>query len=138
MRIALIIMADIMILVTALLAVHEFGSLRRYDSFVVPFTDKLIAHGAVAPDRRERILREDRISHIIGLILCAVVWLMLSRFFAGLSGYLAFPIGFAALSLALRPENGETKETRAQYYNAHKSDIDPIKYSAIFEEEPKG
>ena len=135
MRIALIIMADIMILVTAFLAVHDFSSLRRYDSFIVPFTDKLIAHGAIKPERREAVLKEDRISHIIGMALCAVVWIMLARFFAGISGYLAFPAGFAAMLLLVRPEPGETPETRAQYYNAHKSDIDPVKYSAIFEEE---
>ena len=56
------------------------------------------------------------------------VWIMLTAFFAGISGALAFPIGVALLLMRLRPEPGETDETRRQFYNAHRDDINDIKY----------
>lgn len=121
MRVALIIMADILALVAALLAVNEYHALKRRESFTVPFTDKLIAWGALAADKRERILREEQIVHLVGIALSVAVWLMLSAFFAGVSGFIAFPVGVAALLALLRPELGETDETRGQYYRSHKT-----------------
>ncbi|MDO4867578.1 MAG: hypothetical protein Q4C10_13645 [Clostridia bacterium] len=131
MRVVLIIMADVLVLVTALLAVHEYHGFKRYGTFVVPFTDRLVAGGAIAADRREAVLREDRIGHIVGIVLCCAVWIMLSAFFAGLSGFVLFPVAAALLLAALKPEPGDTPENRAQYYNAHKRDIDAMKYSAL-------
>ena len=49
MRVVLIIMADFMALVAALLAVNEYHALRRRASFTIPFTDTLIARGAIPP-----------------------------------------------------------------------------------------
>ena len=70
MRVMLIIMADIMALVAALLAVNEYHALRRRATFTIPFTDKLIARGVIAPGRREPILREDLITaYQLGLLL---------------------------------------------------------------------
>ncbi len=128
MRVILIIMADFMALVAALLAVNEYYALRRRQSFTIPFTDTLIARGAIPPARREPILREDLIVHCVGVGLAVAVWLMLSAFIAGVSGFIVFPAAVAALLFLIRPELGESDETRGQYYRAHKNDIDPLKY----------
>jgi hypothetical protein len=128
MRIALTVMADIMVLVLALLAVTEYHALRRYATFTVPFTDRLIACGAVKPENRERILKEDRVLHVVGILLSVAVWIMLCRFFAGRSGLILFPVGVAALLLLLRPGTAEDDENREQYYRAHRRYIDDLKY----------
>lgn len=133
MRILLIIMADVLVAVTALLAVNEYHGIKRRDTFTVPFTDKLIACGAVAPEKRASILKADAAAHAVGIGLCAAVWIMLSAFFAGISGWIVFPVVAAGLLVALRPELGETEETRRQYYNAHKDDIDDIRYHKYLE-----
>ena len=122
MRTALTVMADIMVLVVALLAVTEFHALRRFSSFTVPFTDRLIACGAIQAENRGRILKEDRVLHIVGIRL------MLCKFFAGVSGLILFPVGVAALLVLLRPGMGEDKENREQYYRAHRKYIDDIRY----------
>ena len=128
MRTVLIVMADAMVLLVALLAVTEFHALKRYTTFTVPFTDRLIACGAVRPEHRERILREDRVSHMIGMVLCAAVWIMLSAFFAGLSGWVLFPAGVGALLALLRPGMEENDENREQYRRLHRKYIDETKY----------
>ena len=128
MRIALMVMADIMVLVLALLTVTGYHALRRYATFTVPFTDRLIACGAVKPENRERILKEDRVLHIVGILLSVAVWIMLCRFFAGRSGLILFPVGVAALLLLLRPGTAEDDENREQYYRAHRRYIDDLKY----------
>ena len=133
MRVALIVMADVLILVAALLAVNEFQALRRRDSFTIPFTDRLIGCGAVRPDRREGILRRDMVMHIVGIALTVALWLMLTAFFAGVSGAIAFPVGAAVLLALLKPENGETEENRNQYYRLHREDIDDVKYHLYLE-----
>jgi len=56
MRTALVVMADILVLVVALLAVTEFHALRRFNTFTVPFTDRLIACGAIQPENRQRVM----------------------------------------------------------------------------------
>ena len=128
MRTALTVMADIMVLVVALLAVTEFHALRRFSTFTEPFTDRLIACGAIQPENRTRILKEDRVLHVVGILLSVAVWLMLCRFFAGVSGLILFPVGVAALLVLLRPGMGEDEENREQYYRAHRKYIDDIKY----------
>lgn len=128
MRVVLIIMADFLALVAALLAVNEYHALRRRASFTIPFTDRLIALGVISPGRREPILREDLVVHWVGIGLSVAVWLMLSAFFAGVSGYIVFPAAVAVLLFLIRPELEESDETRGQYYRAHKIDIDPLKY----------
>ena len=66
--------------------------------------------------------------HCVGIALAVAVWLMLSAFIAGVSGFIVFPAAVAALLLLIRPELGESDETRGQYYLSHKNDIDPLKY----------
>ena len=136
MRIALTVMADIMVLAVALLAVTEFHALRRFSTFTAPFTDRLIACGAIRPENRARILKEDRILHIVGMLLPAVIWLMLCRFFAGVSGLVLFPVAVAALLVLLRPGMGEDMENREQYYRAHRKYIDDIKYHEYLAQRP--
>lgn len=128
MRTALTVMADIMVLVVALLAVTEFHALRRFSTFTVPFTDRLIACGAIQAENRGRILNEDRVLHIVGMLIPVVIWLMLCKFFAGVTGLILFPVGFAALLALLRPGMGEDRENREQYYRAHRKYIDDIRY----------
>jgi len=128
MRTALVVMADILVLVVALLAVTEFHALRRFNTFTVPFTDRLIACGAIQPENRQRVLREDRVVHAVGIALPVVIWLMLSKFFAGVSGLIAFPVGVIALLALLRPGMGEDAENREQYYRVHRKYIDDIRY----------
>ena len=136
MRIALTVMADIMVLVVALLAVTEFHALRRFSTFTVPFTDRLIACGAIQSENRERILKEDRVIHIVGMLLPVAIWLMLCRFFAGVSGLILFPVGVAVLLALLRPGMGEDRENREQYYRAHRKYIDDIKYHEYLAQHP--
>ena len=128
MRIALVVMADIMALVLALLAVTEYHALKRFSTFTTPFTDRLIACGAIRPENRERVLREDRLIHTVGILLPVAVWLMLCKFFAGVSGLIIFPVGVAALLALLRPGMEEDGENREQYYRLHRKYIDDIKY----------
>ena len=128
MRIVLIVMADVMVLLVALLAVTEYHALKRRATFTEPFTDKLIACGAVKPEHRAPILREDRAIHVIGLGLAVAIWVMLSAFFAGVSGWVLFPIGAAALLVLLKPDGEENAENREQYYRLHRKYIDDMKY----------
>ena len=128
MRIVLIVMADLMVALMALLAVTEYHALKRRTTFTEPFTDRLIACGAIQPENRTRILKEDRVLHVVGILLSVAVWLMLCRFFAGVSGLVLFPVGVAALLVLLRPGMGEDEENREQYYRAHRKYIDDIKY----------
>ena len=128
MRTLLIVMADVMVLLVALLAVTEYHALKRRATFTEPFTDKLIACGAVKPEHRAPILREDRVIHMIGLGLSIAIWIMLSAFFAGISGWALFPIVAAALLVLLRPDMEENNENREQYYRLHRKYIDDMKY----------
>ena len=133
MRTVLIIMADVMVLAVALLAVTEYHALKRYNTFTVPFTDRLIACGAIRPEDRARVLRTDRALHLIGIALALAVWILLTVIFAGVSGAVIFPAGVLALLAILRPDLGETGENREQFYRAHKADIDDLKYHAYLE-----
>ena len=128
MRTLLIVMADVMVLLVALLAVTEYHALKRRATFTEPFTDKLIACGAVKPEHRAPILREDRVIHMIGLGLSIAIWIMLSAFFAGISGWALFPIVAAALLVLLRPDMEENNENREQYYRLHRKYINDMKY----------
>ena len=136
MRTALTVMADIMVLVVALLAVTEFHALRRYSTFTEPFTDRLIDCGAIESENRARILKEDRVLHIVGILLSVAVWLMLCKFFAGVSGLILFPVGVAALLVLLKPGMGEDEENREQYYRAHRKYINDIKYHEYLAQHP--
>ena len=76
-------------------AVNEYHGLRRHKSFTEPFTDRLIACGAIDPARREHILKSDAIIHGVGIALCAGVWIMLTAFFAGISSFMSLYVSLS-------------------------------------------
>ena len=133
MRIALIVLANVFVVVVSVLGVNEYFGLRRYKSFAVPFTEKMVAAGVVAPGDRERLLREDRVTHAVGVGLSLVMWVMLWRFIAGISAVPVFAVATAIQLVALKPDMTETEATRGQYFNAHKSMMDAVKYHAYLE-----
>lgn len=57
----------------ALIAVNEYYALRRHASFTAPFTDRLVTCGAILENRRDTILREDKIAHVMGIALSVTV-----------------------------------------------------------------
>lgn len=128
MRIMLIIMADILVIVASVMCVHEYHSLKRHESFTVPFTDKMISLGVIDASRRGGILKEDKIGHLVGIVLALIVWLMLAKFLAGLSAIAVFVLAAAAQLILLKPSMTETQATRSQYFSAHKKDMNELKY----------
>lgn len=113
MRIMLIIMANLFVAVVSVLGVNEYFGLKRYASFVVPFTDKMIERGVVAAENREKLLREDRVTHWVGIALSLAAWSMLTRFIAGVSGVPVFLAAVGAQLVLLKPELTETASTAA-------------------------
>lgn len=128
MRILLIIMANIMVVVVSIMAVHEYHAVKRYASFTLPFTDKMVSLGVIDVSRRDSLLKEEKINHYIGIILSVIVWLMLAKFMAGASAIAVFVIAAGAQIIFLEPELTETESTRNQYFNAHKKDMNELKY----------
>ena len=128
MRIMLIILANVFVVIVSVLGVNEYFGLKRYGSFVVPFTDKMIGMGVIAAENRARVLKEDRITHIVGIGLSMVVWGMLTFFIAGISAVPVFVVAAAGQMVALKPDMTETAATRGQYFNAHKNHMDTMKY----------
>lgn len=133
MRILLIVMANVFVVVASVLGVNEYFSLRRYASFIVPFTDKMIKMGIIPSGEREKLLREDRITHIVGIALSLLLSAMLGLFIAGISAAPVFGIATIAQLAVLKPDMTETATTRAQYYSAHKGVMDALKYHAYLE-----
>lgn len=133
MRILLIVMANVLVVVASVLGVNEFFGLRRYASFVVPFTNKMVDMDIIPAGEREKLLREDRIAHIMGIGLSLLLSAMLGLFIAGISAVPVFGIATAAQLMALKPDMTENTATRTQYYNAHKDIMDALKYHAYLE-----
>lgn len=128
MRIMLIIMADIFVLITAIVAVYEFYGLKRYNSFTVPYTDKMISLGIIDPEKRDSLLLEEKLGHYIGIALATVCAGMLSVFIAKFSGAIVYIAAFAGLMLYLHPEMNETTATRNGYFKSHRAIMDIRKY----------
>ena len=137
MRVLLIVLANAFVVIASILAVSEYQGLKRHDSFVVPFIDKLIAHGVVPAQSRERLLREDRIGHFIGLALCALLWGMLARFIAGVSAVPVFIASVALQLILLKPDTGDSEAARARFVSIHRRDIDAAKYRQFIESEKR-
>lgn len=133
MRVLLMVMANVFVVVASVLGVNEYFGLRRYASFVVPFTDKMVDMGIIPAGERERILREDRIAHIVGIGLSLLLSAMLGLFIAGISAAPVFGIATVAQLMTLKPDMTENAANRAQYYNAHKDIMDALKYHAYLE-----
>lgn len=133
MRVVLIVMANVFVAVVSVLGVNEFFGLRRYASFTAPFTDKMVGLGVIAAEDRDRLLREDRMTHLVGIVLSLAAWAMLGMFIAGVSAVPVFLVVSAVQLVALKPDMEETSATRAQYYSSHKSRMDALKYHAYLE-----
>ena len=131
MRILIQIVADLLIAVIALFAAGEFFGLRRFRSFTVPYTDKLISLGVIPADQREAVLREDRLNHGAGLAISVLVCAMMARFLAWPTGVAAFALAFAAACLFTHPDLEETPATREGYFRLHKARIHPQRYAAM-------
>lgn len=128
MRIVLMIMADVMALVAAVIAVNEYHGLKRYASFTVPFTEKMAHLGVIDPAKKESILREEKILHVVGIALCALISLLLAKIFAGVSAVIVFTAGAAVQLFALKPEMEESARNRSRYFDAHKKDMNAVAY----------
>lgn len=128
MRIMLIILADIFVAVTAVIGANEFFCLKRYESFTVPYTDKMISLGIIEADKRSSLLNEEKYSHYIGIALTFLCAGMLSKFIAQLSGIIVFIAVFAGLLIFLHPDMKETAATRSGYFRSHRTIMDIRKY----------
>lgn len=131
MRIIIQVVTDVLIAVIALFAAGEFFGLRRYRSFTVPYTDKLISLGVIPADQREKVLWEDRVNHAAGLAISTLVCAMMTRFLAWPTGVIAFVAAFAAACILTHPDMVETAATREGYFRLHKARIHPQRYAEM-------
>lgn len=131
MRIIIQIIADLLIAAIALFAAGEYFGLRRYRSFTVPYTDKLISLGVIPADQRSAVLQEDRVNHIVGLVISTLVCALMTRFLAWPTGAIAFVAAFAAACIFTHPDMEETAATREGYFRLHKAHIPPQRYAAM-------
>lgn len=133
MRILLTVMANIMVGIVSIMTIHEYHALKRYTSFTVPFTNKMVSLGIIDASRCDKLLKEEKISHYVGIFLSIIVWLMLAKFMAGISAIAVFVIAVIIQLIFLKPELAETTSTRNQYFNNHKKDINELKYHDYLE-----
>lgn len=133
MRILVAIVSDILIAVVSLFAASEIFGLRRYGSFTVPYTDKLISLGIIEADKRDAILREDRTSHLIGVCISVLVCVLMARYLAWPTGLIVFAVVLAAALIFIHPDMTETEATRDAYFRAHKASIHPQRYVAFIQ-----
>lgn len=131
MRILIAIVADIFIAGISLFAAGEIFGLRRYNSFTVPYTDKMISLGIIEPDKRAFVLREDRMNHLVGIAISVLACILMARFLAWPSGLIVFVLALAASLLLTHPDMTETEATREGYFRMHKSSIHPQRYAAF-------
>lgn len=135
MRIVLMIMADILALVAAVIAINEYHGLKRYASFTVPFTEKMARLGVIDPEKKESILREEKIIHVMGIALCVLMSLLLAKIFAGVSAVIVFAAGAAVQLFAVKPEMEESARNRSRYFDAHRKDMNAIAYHEYLQQE---
>ena len=131
MRILIAIVADVFIAGISLFTAGEIFGLRRYSSFTVPYTDKLISLGIIEPDKRDSVLREDRMNHLAGIAISVLVCVLMARFLAWPSGLIVFLLALAASLLLTHPDMSETEATREGYFRMHKSSMHPQRYAAF-------
>ena len=142
MRILIVVVADIFIAGISLFTASEIFGLRRYNSFTVPYTDKMISLGIIEADKRDFVLREDRMNHLAGIAISVLVCVLMARFLAWPSGLIVFFLALAASFLFTHPDMTETEATREGYFRMHKASIHPQRYAAFAqslrtEESPK-
>lgn len=128
MKIALIVLADIFIIAIAIMAVNEYFGFSRYARFTVPFTEKMMQLGVLSEEKGKAIISEDKITHIIGMVIAVIAAGMMAKFIAGISGVIVFIAVAAAMLAFIHPDMTETTATRTGYYNAHHSAMDIRRY----------
>ena len=131
MRILIVVVADIFIAGISLFTASEIFGLRRYNSFTVPYTDKMISLGIIEADKRDFVLREDRMNHLAGIAISVLVCVLMARFLAWPSGLIVFFLALAASFLFTHPDMTETEATREGYFRMHKASIHPQRYAAF-------
>lgn len=131
MRILIAVVADLFIAGISLFAAGEIFGLKRYNSFTVPYTDKMISLGIIEPEKRDFVLREDRMNHLAGIAISVLVCILMARFLAWPSGLIVFVLALAASLLLTHPDMTETEATREGYFRMHKSSIHPQRYAAM-------
>ena len=131
MRILIVVVADIFIAGISLFAASEIFGLKRYNSFTVPYTDKMISLGIIEPDKRDAVLREDRMNHLAGIAISVLVCVLMARFLAWPSGLIVFFLALAASLALTHPDMTETEATREGYFRMHKASIHPQRYAAF-------
>ena len=131
MRILIVVVADIFIAGISLFTTSEIFGLKRYNSFTVPYTDKMISLGIIEADKRDSVLREDRMNHLAGIAISVLVCVLMARFLAWPSGLIVFFLALAASFLFTHPDMTETEATREGYFRMHKSSIHPQRYAAM-------
>ena len=131
MRILIAVVADLFIAGISLFAAGEIFGLKRYNSFTVPYTDKMISLGIIEPEKRDFVLREDRMNHLAGIAISVLVCILMARFLAWPSGLIVFGLALAASLLLTHPDMTETEATREGYFRMHKSSIHPQRYAAM-------
>ena len=133
MRIIIQVVTDVLIAVIALFAAGEFFGLRRYRSFTVPYTDKLISLGLIEPEKRDAVLREDRMNHLVVIAISVLACILMARFLAWPTGLIVFAVVLAASLIFTHPDMTETEATRDAYFRAHKASIHPQRYVAFIQ-----
>jgi hypothetical protein len=138
MRIAIIIAVDIMIIAIALFTASEIFALKRFKTFTVPYTEKLISLKILRKEDRESVLREDRISHMVGMGISSVACIMMSCFLSGISGILVFAATIAAALFLIHADMEESPATREGYFRMHKTKMNPQRYAEFLANIEKG
>ena len=108
----------------------------------MPYTDKMISLGIIEPDKRDSVLREERMNHLAGIAISVLACILMARFLAWPSGLIVFVLALAASFLFTHPDMTETEATREGYFRMHKASIHPQRYAAFAqslrtEESPK-
>lgn len=131
MQIVVTIVTDFFIAAIALFAVSEFYALRRFNSFTVPYTDKMISLGIIRAEMRETVLRQDRINYIAGTAISLLACALMARFLAWPSGAVVCALTIAGACIFTRPEMNESDANRESYFRLHKASMDSERYGEM-------
>ena len=115
----------------SLVTCNELFELRRYHTFTVPYTDKLIKAKLLPKGKRDDLLKEARIGNIVGVILSGITAVLTGWFMARPYGPLVFVLVVLGVQVFVHPDMTETPATRARYYEHHKGEMDLLKYDAF-------
>ena len=128
MKILLVVIADLFIAVAAVFGAYEAFGAKRHATFTIPYTKKMVQKKILSREKGEKIIKEDAVSHYIGMALCVLVGVLMSLFIAKATGFITFVALAGGALIFLDPDMTETEATRSSYYNAHKEDMDVKRY----------